>query len=191
MLASNYIMGSVIMNGTSQWLNRIGERVASDKVTISLKARDDRLATAEPFTADGYRSEDVTVIGKGVLNTFLLNLYAAKKTGRPVTKNTSMAMVMEAGETPLADMIASMDRGLIVGGFSGGEPGANGEFSGVAKNSFYVEHGRVVGAVTETMINGNLESIFRNVLAVSREQVCDGSSVLPYLCCDGIVISGK
>ena len=191
MLASNYIMGSVIMNGTSQWLNRIGEHVASDKVTISLKARDDRLATAEPFTADGYRSEDVTVIGKGVLNTFLLNLYAAKKTGRPVTKNTSMAMVMEAGETPLADMIASMDRGLIVGGFSGGEPGANGEFSGVAKNSFYVEHGRVVGAVTETMINGNLESIFRNVLAVSREQVCDGSSVLPYLCCDGIVISGK
>ena len=78
-----------------------------------------------------------------------------------------------------------------MGGFSGGEPGANGEFSGVAKNSFYVEHGRVVGAVTETMINGNLESIFRNVLAVSREQVCDGSSVLPYLACGGIVISGK
>ena len=191
MLASNYIMGSVIMEGTSQWLNRLGEQVASDKVTISLKAQDSRLATAQPFTTDGYRAEDVTVIDKGVLHSFLLNLYAAKKTGRPVTKNTSFALVMEPGDTSLADMIASIDKGLIVGGFSGGQPGANGEFSGVAKNSFYVENGRIVGAVTETMINGNLESVFKNVTAVSREQVCDGSSVLPYLACSGIVISGK
>ena len=88
-------------------------------------------------------------------------------------------------------MIASVDKGLIVGGFSGGEPGANGEFSGVAKNSFYVENGKIVGAVTETMINGNLEQVFQNVIAVSKEQVCDGSSVLPWLACGGIVISGK
>ena len=191
MLASNYIMGSVTMEGTSQWLNRLGEQVASDKVTLSLKAQDDRLATAQPFTGDGYRSEDVTVIDKGILNTFLLSLYAAKKTGRPVTKNTSFALVMEPGDTSFADMIASVEKGLIVGGFSGGQPGANGEFSGVAKNSFYVENGRIVGAVTETMINGNLENVFKNVIAVSREQVCDGSSVLPWLSCGGIVISGK
>jgi PmbA protein len=191
MLASNYIMGSVIMEGTSQWLNRLGEQVASGKVTLSLKAQDDRLATAQPFTGDGYRSEDVTVIDKGVLNSFLLSLYAAKKTGRPVTKNTSFALVMEPGDTSLADMIASVEKGLIVGGFSGGQPGANGEFSGVAKNSFYVENGRIVGAVTETMINGNLENVFKNVIAVSREQVCDGSTVLPWLSCGGIVISGK
>jgi PmbA protein len=133
----------------------------------------------------------VTVIEKGVLNTFLLNLYAAKKTGRPVTKNTSFAMVMEPGDKTLEEMIASVDRGLIVGGFSGGEPGANGEFSGVAKNSFYVENGKIVGAVTETMINGNLEQVFKNVIAVSKEQVCDGGSVLPWLACGGIVISGK
>ena len=191
MLASNYIMGSVIMEGTSQWLNKLGQQVASDKLTLTLKAQDDRIVETQPFTGDGYRAEDVTVIEKGVLNTFLLNLYATKKTGRPVTKNTSFAMVMEPGDKTLEEMIASVDRGLIVGGFSGGEPGANGEFSGVAKNSFYVENGKVVGAVTETMINGNLESVFNNVLAVSKELVCDGGSVLPYMACGGIVISGK
>ena len=191
MLASNYIMGGVIMNGTSQWLGRLGQQVASEKITVSLKAQDDRIAKLEPFTGDGYKAENVTVIEKGVLNCFLLNLYAAKKTGKPVVKNTSFAMVIENGDTPLKDMIASVDRGLIVGGFSGGEPGANGEFSGVAKNSFYVENGKIVGAVTETMINGNLEQVFKNVIAVSKEQVCDGSSVLPWLACGGIVISGK
>ncbi len=191
MLAENYIMGGVIMNGTSQWLDKTGQQVASEKVTVSLKAEDSRIADLQPFTGDGYKAENVTVIEKGVLNCFLLNLYAARKTGKPVTKNTSFAVVIENGDTALQDMIASVDRGLIVGGFSGGEPGANGEFSGVAKNSFYVENGKIVGAVTETMINGNLENVFKNVIAVSREQVCDGASVLPWLACGGIVISGK
>ena len=191
MLASNYIMSSVIMDGTSQWLDRLGEQVASEKLTVLLKAHDERIAEREIITDDGYRAEDVTLIEKGVLKSFLLNRYAAKKTGRDVTKNTGFAMVMEPGDTPLADMIASVKRGLIVGGFSGGEPGANGEFSGVAKNSFLVEDGIIVGAVTETMINGNLEHVFRAVAAISTEQICDGTSVLPYLACEGIVISGK
>ena len=191
MLAENYITGGVVMNGTSQWLDKVSKQVASEKITVSLKAEDSRIADLQPFTSDGYKAENVTVIEKGVLNCFLLNLYAARKTGRPVVKNTDFAMVIENGDTPLKDMIASVDRGLIVGGFSGGEPGANGEFSGVAKNSFYVENGKIAGAVTETMINGNLEQIFNNVIAVSKEQVCDGHSVLPWMACGGVVISGK
>ena len=191
MLASNYMTSSVVMEGTSQWLDKLGQRVVSDKITLSLKARDDRIAELQPFTDDGYKAEDVTVIDRGVLKCFLLDLYTAKKTGRPVTKNTGFALVMEGGDTPYAEMISSVKKGLIVGGFSGGEPGANGEFSGVAKNSFLIEDGKVVGAVTETMINGNLEKIFTDVIAVSTEQVCDGSSVLPYMASAGVVISGK
>ena len=191
MIASNYMMGGVIMEGTSQWLNKLGQQVVSDKITVTLKTQDDRIVETEPFTGDGYKAEDVVAIEKGVLKSFLLNLYAAKKTGRPVTKNTSFAMVVEPGDKTLSEIIASVGKGLIVGGFSGGEPGANGEFSGVAKNSFYVENGKVVGAVTETMINGNLETMFQNVIAVSKEQVCDGSAVLPYMACGGVVISGK
>ena len=190
-LESNYMMGSVIMDGTSQWLSRLNEQVASEKVTLTLASKDLRITEAQPYTSDGFKAENVALIEKGVLKNFILDLYASRKTGRPVTKNGGLSAVMEPGETPLKDIIAQVDRGLIVGGFSGGEPGANGEFSGVAKNSFYVEKGRIVGAVTETMINGNIESVFKNVLAVSKEQVWDGYSALPYLACGGIVISGK
>ena len=121
----------------------------------------------------------------------MLNLYAANKTGLSVTKNDGGAFVIDEGDTPVADMIASVKRGLIVGGFSGGQPGANGEFSGVAKNSFYVEDGKIKGAVMETMISGNLEAVFANVKAISKEQVLDGNSALPYLQTGGITISGN
>ena len=191
MLSMNYMGGSVVMDGTSQWLDKVGERVVSEQVTFGLKAKDDRLVALEPYTNDGYKAENVMLIEKGVLKNQMLDLYTARKTGRPVTKNSSRAIVMEPGECAIADMIASIKKGLIVGGFSGGRPGVSGDFSGVAKNSFYVEDGRIVGAVSETMINGNLAEVFKKVTAISKETVCDGSTVLPYLMTEGIVISGK
>lgn len=191
MLSSNYIMGPVIMDGTSRWLDKVGEKVASEKITFELKADDDRLVELSPYTDDGYRAENVKVIENGVLKAQILDLYAANKTGRKVTRNSSMNVVMEPGEQSFEEMIASISRGLIVGGFSGGEPGANGEFSGVAKNAFYIENGKIIGAVSETMINGNLEDVFKNVTAISKEIISDGSMALPYMASSGIVISGQ
>ena len=191
MTISNYISDGVIIDGTSLWLDKVGEQVASEKLTISLKPSDERIVTGECGTANGFRSEDVTLIEKGVLKTHWLSLYGANKTGRPVVKNTGSDLVVEPGDKTLEELIASVDKGLIMGGFSGGQPGTNGEFSGVAKNSFLIENGKIKGAVTETMVNGNLGEVVRNIRGISKELKCDGGSVVPYIAVDGIVISGK
>jgi len=88
-------------------------------------------------------------------------------------------------------MIKNIKKGIIVGRFSGGNPGPNGDFSGIAKNSFLIEDGEIKGAVSETMINGNLAEMLQNVVAVSKETIADGNCVLPYVAVDKIVISGK
>ena len=191
MLTSNFMGAGVILDGTSLWLDKGEQQVTDPRITLRLQAEDDRLVALPCWTSDGYRAENVTLIDHGVLKSHLLNLYAAKKTGRPVTRNSASAYVMEPGDTPVADMIRGMKRGLIVGGFSGGQPGTNGEFSGVAKNSFLVEDGEVRGAVLETMISGNLAEIFSHVRALSSELVSDGSMAFPYLLAEGITISGK
>ena len=191
MTLSNYIGAGVIVNGTSQWLDKVGEQVADEKLTIALKPFDDRIVTGERATANGFRTEEVTLIDKGVLKTHWLSLYGSNKTGRPVVKNTGSDLVVEPGDKTLEELIASVDKGLILGGFSGGNPGTNGEFSGVAKNSFLIENGKVKCAVTETMVNGNLAEAFRHIRGISREVLCNGRSVVPYIAVDGIVISGK
>ena len=191
MMLSNYLREGVIIDGTSQWLNRVGEQVADEKLTIALKPYDDRIVIGERATANGFRSEETTLIEKGVLKTHWLSLYGSNKTGRPLVKNTGSDLVIEPGSRTLEELIASVDRGLLMGGFSGGHPGANGEFSGVAKNSFLIEKGKIKGAVTETMVNGNLGSAFRNIRGISREVLCDGEMVVPYIAVDGIVVSGK
>jgi len=191
MTLRNYISDGVIMDGTSLWLDKVGEQVADEKLTVSLKPYDDRIVMGERATSSGFRSEDVTLIDKGVLKTHWLSLYGANKTGRPVVRNTGGDLVVDPGDRTLEEIIASIDKGLIIGYFSGGQPGTNGEFSGVAKNSFLIENGKIKGSVTETMVNGNLGEALRNIRAISKEQLCDGGSVVPYIAVDGIIISGK
>ena len=131
------------------------------------------------------------MIEDGVLKSFMLSLYVANKSGFARAKNSSFALVMKNGDTPYADMIKNIKKGIIVGRFSGGNPGTNGDFSGIAKNSFLIEDGEIKGAVSETMINGNLAELLQNVVAVSKETITDGNCVLPYVAVDKIVISGK
>ncbi len=191
MLIGNYASSGVVIDGTSLWLDKVGEQVSSDKLTVSLKNEDDRIVLSDLATGDGFLAENATIIEKGVLKQHFLGLYAANKTGRPVVKNNGGNYVLEPGDTPLDDLIAGIEKGLLLGRFSGGSPGTNGDFSGVAKNSFLIENGKIKCAVAETMVNGNLGDMFKNIRGISKELVCNGSSVMPYIAVDGINISGK
>ena len=105
--------------------------------------------------------------------------------------NTSDAVIAEAGDTPLEELIAGIEKGIIVGRFSGGQPGANGEFSGIAKNAFLIENGRIGEALSEAMISANLLEMLFRLRGISRETLDCGTSSVPYMAFDGITISGK
>ena len=70
-------------------------------------------------------------------------------------------------------------------------PNAKGDFSGVAKNSFLVENGKITKALRETMINGNLADLFKSIIAISEETTVNGGCVLPSIAFSGITVSGK
>ncbi|WP_408071807.1 TldD/PmbA family protein [Butyrivibrio sp. JL13D10] len=187
----NTVIDSAIIGGTSVWRDKVGERVVSDKLTISSNPWDKRIIVNEVHTQDGFRSEDYTLIEKGELKCFATSLYAANKCKVNRAANSSVDLVIEAGDVSYEDMVKSVKKGLIVGSVSCGMPGPNGEISGVAKNSFYVENGEIKGAVIETMISTNLFDMFNRVKAVSTEQLCNGMMVVPYIQCEGVTISGK
>lgn len=190
-LAGNYVSDSVILEGTSQWLDKLGRHVADKRITLKSQPHHPDMVAGQKYTGEGFLAEDYDIIKDGVLENFMLSLYVANKTGHKRAPNSAFAAVMNNGDTTLADILASIDKGLLVGRFSGGAPGANGEFSGVAKNAFLIENGQVTNAVSETMISGNLAGMLNNVRAISKEVFKDGGSVLPYLAVDGITISGK
>lgn len=191
MAFSNFISDGTVIDGTSPWISMLGKAVAPETLTISLRPFDSAVACGERFTSDGYRSENMDIIKNGILDSFLLTNYGSRKTGYPRALNLSGNLFVKPGDSSLKQLIASVDRGILLNRFSGGDPGTNGDFSGVAKNSFLVENGEITDAISETMINGNLSDLFKQVIGISSETVCDGVTVLPWMLFDGVTITGK
>ena len=190
-LLSDFAGEGGLLSGTSPWKDKLGEVVADERITLSLAPLDERIVCGERYTGDGFRAENFDIIRNGRLNAFLLGLYASNKLKLPRGRNDSFNVVVAPGDKPIDEIIASIDRGILVGRFSGGQPASNGDFSGVAKNSFLIENGKIGPALSETMIAGNLADMLLRLRAISLEQVADGMSVLPYMAFDGITISGK
>ncbi|MDY5859802.1 MAG: metallopeptidase TldD-related protein [Eubacteriales bacterium] len=187
----NFAGDTHILDGTSIWLDKLGKQVASEALTVKMAVSDPRLAVSDHYTGEGFPAENYNIIENGVLREFDISYYVANKTGKRRAPNDGGKFVIEGGSKPLADMIASIDRGLLVARFSGGEPSSNGDFSGVAKNSFIIENGKITDAAAETMISGNLADMLMNIVDISAETVCDGSSLMPYISFGGITVSGK
>jgi len=183
--------GAYVLDGTSVWLDKIGEQVTSEKLSVRLDPHDERIVRGETLTFDGFKSEAYDVIENGVLKNYMIDYYISEKTGYKKASNLGNDMIIKAGDVSYQDMIKNIKKGILIDGFSGGYPAVNGDFSGVVKNGFLIEDGKISNAITETMISGNLFEMFKNIKDVSKELVCEGWGVTPYMSFDGVVISGK
>ena len=190
-VAGELFCGDVaLIDGVSIWKDKLGEQVADPALTVYVKPSDARICGGERYTGEGFAAKDYTWLEGGVLKSFMLSLYGANRTGKPRALNTDNALVMEPGTKTKEELIAGIEDGLLVGRFSGGEPSPNGDYSGVAKNSFRIKDGKLGKAVNETMISGNLADMLKNIGGVSAELVCSGGYVLPWVVFRGVVISG-
>lgn len=189
---NGFANGSAVCEGTSIWKDKLGEKVADERLTIAFAPNSEEIVGGQRWTGEGYLTEDFNIIENGILRSFIMNKYFSNKSGLPRSGNTSIEnLIIPAGDDALEDMIKGIDHGLLVGRISGGKPASAGDFSMVAKNSFIIENGKIGDAVSEVMINGNLADILNNIRGISREKEPDGGTSLPWIAFDGVTISGK
>jgi len=186
----NFLSDGSLIDGTSIWKDKLNTPVAAPCLRWSSRPRSEEIVGGY-FMAGGYEAENMELITDGVLKNFVLSRYGAKKTGRERSVSAGGCYFVDPGDKTLEEMIASVKHGLLVARFSGGSPSGDGTISGVAKNSFEIRDGKIVHAVSEAMISGNLAEMLRNITAISSETVNDGTSVLPWVSVRDIVISGQ
>lgn len=179
-----------LITGTSPFQHKLEERVASPLLTVASRPVAPEISSGYFITSDGYEAQNAVIIEDGVLKTFLLSQYGANKTGLSRAANDGGAFVVSPGHQPLTDLVKGVKKGLLLNRFSGGNPSPNGDFSGVAKNSFYLEDGAVQYPLIETMIAGNLITLFQAIVAVSQERINFGYALLPWIHAQGVTISG-
>lgn len=189
-VAGNFLSDGALIDGTSLWKDKVGTLVASPLLNWSCRPQSDELAGGS-FVSEGYVTRNADVIRDGVLQGYMLGRYGAKKTGLDRFPAVDDYYFVDGGNESLKEMISSVERGLIVGRFSGGDPTSDGTMSGVAKNSFEIRNGKVCDAVSEVMISGNLARMMTDIVSLSKERINDGVRCLPWVKIKGITVSGR
>ncbi len=189
-LESGYLSDQSLITKNSPFMDKINTQVASPMLTLHSRPASGEIENGYYFTPDGYVAQNCTIIEKGMLKTYLLSLYGAKKTGLARAVNVGGAHVIDPGKETLSELIRSVKKGVLLGRFSGGRPNDNGDFSGVAKNSYYIENGEIKYPISETMIAGNVGGVFKDITAISSDRINFGSSILPWVKVAGITVSG-
>ncbi len=191
---TRYIAGALdgyaLLAGTTPYRASLHSQVASPCFTLLNRPRRDVFPGGADFDRYGVTTRDLDVIVDGELREFLIDFHTAAKLDRPQTAGRTNFMV-PGGEIGLDQMIANTRQGILLSRFAGGHPNDNLQFSGVAKNSFYVRDGAIQYPLVETMVAGSLGEVIANAGAVSRETVNFGNGEFPYLATAGMTISGK
>ena len=188
-----FILGNLsdfrLIAGTSLFREHMNKQIIHESLSIHSKPLSDSLSGGYFVTSDGYKAEDLTIIDNGILQSFLLSLYGSKKTGLDKVSNSGGSLIIDNGDTPFEDMVQSVKEGILLSRFSGGSPSDNGDFSGVAKNSFYIKNGEVQYPISETKVSGNIIDMFQKVKHISMESVNFGDEIFPWIQFGGITVS--
>jgi len=180
------ISGGSVYRKSTFLLDALGKQILPEWLTISEQPHLLKGLASTPFDSEGVRTEARDIIKDGVLQTWLLTSYSARKLG---LKSTGHAGGIHnwriAGQGhSFDDLIKQMDRGLVVTEMMGSSISAmTGDYSRGAAG-FWVENGEIQYPVSEITIAGNLKEMWRNIVTVgddieTRSNIQCGSVLLP------------
>jgi PmbA protein len=182
--------GYSLLSGTSPYKDRIGQTVSSANFSLMNRPTAASFPEGMDFDAFGIPTGDLDVVRDGVLRDFLVDFYISRKLGIRQTAVWS-AFIVASGTKSTEEIISETDRGIFLTRYSGGMPGDNLDFSGIAKNAFYIEGGQLRYPLTETMISGNLRDLLMRVRDISGDSVNFGGSEYPTVVAGGVTIHGR
>jgi len=181
--------------------DRLGSRVAAPWVTIV----DDGLIAgalgSRPFDGEGLPARRTIVVREGVLESYLLDTYSARKLGLASTHHAARDgsgvtvgttnLTLRPGTAPPAELIASVTEGFYVTELIGfGVNGVTGDYSRGAVGH-WIENGRLAYPVEEVTVAGNLLEMFNAVDGVANDLVLRDRTASPTLKIARMVVAGN
>ena len=193
--------GESIYRHASFLAGKMGERIASEEVTLIDDGTLPGLFGTAPFDDEGVRTRRTVVIERGVLKSWLLNTYAARKLGLSTTGNAARGITgnagighnnlyLEPGRQSPEEMVRSVRKGLYVTELIGsGVNTVTGDYSRGAAG-MWIENGEFAYPVSEITIAANLMEMLNGISAIGADLEFRGSTASPTLLIEEMTISG-
>ena len=199
------VNGKNVYTGISPIRDKVGDKLFDGKLTLVDDATIDGKFESASHDDEGVAHRRNVIIEKGVLRGFLYDLKTAVQSGVESTGNASRGLfsppspsptnlIFQTGDTPIDDIIAGIDEGLLVDNVLGLGQGnvISGAFSNSLSLAFKIEKGEIVGRVKDVSIAGNIYELLREIAAVSQEsEWVYNSFSLPYLLLPDVNVVAK
>lgn len=181
-VVAGMLSGDAVVKGRSPFRDRVGEAVASDALTLVDDPTRPESLGSEEVDGEGLACRPTPLVVDGVLQGFLRDSTTGRRMGLPSTASAvrstrslpgvgAQVLVMSPGRGSLEELVADVDRGLLVNSFSGLHSGVNpvsGDFS-VGADGLMVRDGRIVGPVRELTLASTLQRLLLDVVAVGGD----------------------
>ncbi len=201
----NAIKVDSVQRNQSPFKGKIGEKIASENLSIYDDGLFDGGLRTSIFDGEGVPHQKTAVIEKGVLTNFLYDNYSAKKEGKESTGNASRAGYLSTpgidttnfhikpGNKTAEEMLSEVDDGLIVYYLQGAHSSnpVSGEFSVVATPAWRIEKGGITHCSRGVMLAGNVFELLKNVSLIGCNERQMGSLIAPWIMVENVRVIGK
>jgi PmbA protein len=193
--------GPSLYRGASFLIDRLGDRIAAEVVSVYDDGTIPGYLGSKPFDGEGLPTRRTAVVENGILRSYLLDTYSARKLKLMPTGSAARGIgdvptagptnfFLQAGPHDPAEIIQSVDSGLYVTELIG--PGVNlvtGDYSRGAVG-FWIEKGELAHPVEEITVAGNLKEMLLGIEMVGTDLTFRNSVVAPTLKIRRMTVAG-
>ena len=196
------IDGRSIYRNASFLTGKLGEKIASGKITIIDDGTIPGLFGTQPFDDEGVPTRRTPVIENGVLKNYLLNTYSARKLGMKTTGNASRGITgnagighgnfyLEAGTRTPEEIVRSVRNGFYVTELIGSAVNTvTGDYSRGAVG-MWIRDGELAFPVSEVTIAGTLQEMLNGIAEIGNDLEFRGSVSAPTLMLGEMTVAGR
>ena len=196
------INGDSVYRGASFLAGKLGQKIAGDNVTVIDDGTIPGGFGTSPFDGEGIPTRRTVVIESGVLKSYLLNTYTARKLGLETTANASRGLAgtpgigpgnyfLQPGTKTPKELIRGIEEGLYVTEFLGqGVNLVTGDYSRGA-SGLWIQNGELTYPVEEITVAGNLKELFFNISEVANDLEFRGAVASPTIRIEGLTVGGE
>src|SRR5438067_3099200 len=196
------VNGDSVYRGASFLAGKLGAKIAAERVNVIDDGTMIGGFGTSPFDGEGIPTRRTVVIENGVLKSYLLNTYTAKKLGLQTTGNASRGLAgtpgigpgnyfLQPGPKTPKELISGIKEGLYVTEFLGqGVNLVTGDYSRGA-SGLWISGGELTYPVEEITVAGNLKDLFFNISEIASDLEFRGSVAAPTMRIDGLIVGGE
>ena len=165
------VSGSSLYRKSTFLLDYLGKQVFPEHLHIHEQPLLKKGLGSAPYDSEGVATQARDFIKDGILQSYVLNSYSARKLGLTTTGNAGGVrnLSIDPGDKDLNQILRSMDTGLLVTELIGfGVNNITGDYSRGAAG-YWVEGGEIQYPVDEITVAGNLKDMFMNIVEVGND----------------------